>query len=279
MKSFIPIFLLITFFTCNAENVYVNKVRHIKDDLFYIDLNYKDGYDWKAHDEIEIYLGKAREAGSESTIRKVPIDIAKKYFNLPPNEDLWLFDNSSYSKIGLLHFEGVEYYEDMISSYYVAIFKIENYQVPSNSENREYFCISSNSSSGFKKINPEKVDSDLYCEVIKNKYEYNDKMQLSYSSLEHDNSTFTLCSFYDKNYSGNSVLMESIQGKHTILNEILNDEYVIWDFIITPVYYNNKPVLIMEMAVPDTDNYWTQIGIYNGSKYILQSPDKAIVIE
>lgn len=32
---------------------------------------------------------------------------------------------------------------------------------------------------------------------------------------------------------------------------------------------NEKPVLIMQMGVLETDNSWTQLGVYNGKQYEL----------
>lgn len=279
MKNFLIFLFLLISATCQAEEIYVNRVWYFGGNQFYIYLNYNEGYDWKSHDEIKDNLGEPRTTAFESTRRSVPMEIAKKYFNMPWKNELWLFNNKSYSKIGLLSFEGVEYYEDMITSSYVAVFNIIDFQAPTSLAGIDYFCISSNSSSNLITLKPKEINSDLFKNELQSKYGFNDQMQLRISSIANNGATLTLCSFYDENYNSNSVLMESSQGNTTILNEILQDEYVMWDLMLTPLIYNDKPVLIMEMGIPETDNNWTQVGIFNGSKYTLQSPDKMVKIE
>ncbi|MEQ8337976.1 MAG: hypothetical protein RIA62_11550 [Cyclobacteriaceae bacterium] len=277
-NSLIIVFVLATSI-CNAQDIYINKVWYFGDNQFYIYLNYNEGYDWKSHEAIEDYLGEPRTIEFESSRRSMPNDIAKKYFNMPWDSDLWLFDSKSNSKIGTLNFAGVEYYEDMIESSYIAVFNIDNFQQPSSFVGKDYYCISSNATSNLNTINPKTVNSDAFRSELQNKFGFKAEMALRTSSIENEDITLTLCSFYGDNYSNNSVLMESTNGKNTILTQILQDEYVMWDMIFTPLNCNDKPVLIMEMGVPETDNHWTEIGVFDGTTYKLQSTTKMVKVK
>jgi|GEM_PF-3149307 len=198
---------------------------------------------------------------------------------MPWTAELWLFNAKTHSKIGTLTFEGVEYYDEMITTSYIAVFNLTDFEESISFTNTDYYCISSNASPFLTPVNPNKANSDVSRKELQGKYGFQDGKVLKISSMIYNDITLTLCSFYGENYSANSVLLESYNQKNTVLNEILQDEYVMWDFIITPLSHRKKPVLIMEMGIPDTDNNWTQIGVFNGSQYILQLPNDLVKVE
>ncbi len=266
--------------TGTAKDVYVNKVWPLGDNQFYVYLRYNEGFDWRSHEEIAPYLGPATGREFESTRRTLPLDVAKKYFKLPWQSELWLFDNATYTNLTALKFLGVEYLDEMISTSYVAVFEAEGFLVPESRADLDYYCISS-SSEAYLKANfaPAKVAPQSFDGELKEKYSFSDKRKLKIQSIEYQNSTLTLCSFLGENYDNNSVIMKSAGQDHSILLAILRDRYVMWEMILTPLFIESMPVIIMEMGVPETDQNWTEIAVFNGTNYVLQFPDEMVAIK
>ncbi len=279
MRNFLVLTLLTLCLTANSQDVYVNRVWYLGDNQFFVYLNYNEGYDWKTHEEIEPFLGEPETEDFETTRRKLPPELATKYFNMPWTSELWLFDNSTYSKLTELEFIGVEYFEDMITSSYIAVFKATNFIEPTSFADMNHYCISSNSNGRIKSdFKAQPVDSKAYGTELKKRFGFTDRKRLKTQSIEFNNSTLTLCSFLGENYNSNSAIMKSNDQKHIILLEILANEYVMWEMTLTPLFIKDMPVIVMDMGVPDTDHNWTQIAIFNGTNYVLQFPDDKVTV-
>jgi len=80
-------------------------------------------------------------------------------------------------------------------------------------------------------------------------------------------SLYSVLSFQEK--SGNVSYLTETKGNKISLLFKQTDEYSFQDILPIPIYRNDKPILLITMAVPDTDRSLEYIPfIFNGSKYI-----------
>ncbi len=263
---------MLLIFNCvllNAQDIYVNRIWHFDSNEFYIYLNFKEGYDWNNLSELNEQLGDYTFEGDENSRRTLPLQVAEKYFDLSRLHNLELYNNQHYQAIGNLNFKGVDYFDDMISSSYIAVFQIEDFEGKKPNSKTDYFCMSSDAS---KKTSSDfqvtKLANSDFEEQLKSKYNFTDRQLMKLVSLQIGSNIMSVLTFYGPNYENNSYLLESNNGEHKSL-KVIQGDYVMWDMILTPLNVHKKPVIIMEMGVPETDNNWTQIAVFNGTEYEL----------
>lgn len=256
-----------------AQEIYINRIWHFGSDEFYIYLNFKEGYDWNNLPELNEQLGDYTFEGDENSRRELPLEVSGRYFDLTRLQDLELYRGGSAESLGRLKFKGVDFFDDMISSSYIAVFENASFTGKEVNWQIDYYCMSS-PTDGLKDKDFAVVDlsgSELL-ESLKEKFSFTDKQLMELESKRIGATTLSVLSYFGANYENYSYLIESDKNEHFSL-KFIQDDYVMWSMLPTPLLINEKPVIIMEMTVPDTDNLWTQLAVFNGKEYELLIKD------
>ena len=249
-----------------SQEVYINRLWQFKDGDFYVYLNFKDGYDWIDPQDLDNGLGDFVYKGDESSRRRLTAEMAKKYFELNYFNALDLYD---VANLGELTFKGVEHYQDLISDSYVAVFENSNFAGNEPDWSTDYYCMSSLASNyTTTKFEVERVENEETEKKLALEFNFSNQRLMKLVTRRTGKTTLSVLSFSGINNENNSYIIQSVDNQFESLKN-LKDEYVMWDFIPTPLMVNQMPVLIMEMGVPETDHNWTQIAVFDGTKYEL----------
>jgi len=209
----------------------------------------------------------------EETLRsRLPMRIAMENFDLSLMDTLTVFDYSHKLVTGI-KFERVEYFSPNIESGFIAVFKPDesNYKT-----DQEFYCLGPLS----VKLNPVKTKflvDDALTQQIKNdlRIEVQYQWEVKHVKLLETNTILSVFSCDEKNGSRSaSYLTEIKDGKLRLLNKY-NEEYAFWDILPLPISINNMPVLLITMAIPETDAGLCYVPfVYEDSGYKLSETNR-----
>jgi hypothetical protein len=240
--------------------------------------------DWKKNPTNETFIELTKLADS---VIEQKIDYSRYYlnseigiqtFDLETGKTLLLYDEFN-QLIGKASYKNFEYYEDMIEGKFCA-----HYQQIDNNQNLNeavYSLITSNVGL---------IDSSIKISVLKNSIfksikdldEDNiiRKSYRGYTNGENNHELGLICYYSDSIYNNELLyvtkLIERIGDSENTLIHII-DNYVLTDFYIIPIIMNNKPIILFELSVPDTDFFDVSPAYFEKDEYKITS--KKIMIE
>ncbi len=246
------------------HEIYLNTISYFPNTQeFYVPLRLKDesGSDWEAltrkTDSVTFHDDETRRS-------RLPKHLAEKYFDMILLDTLEVF-NVEHKRITGVKLNRVEYYESIMEDYFIAVFM---------------------SGEKFSSL-PESLYSLSPINKLERKTSYNyindariterlirglNILPLNFWVAKHlqthdRNLIFSIFAFEEK--SGNvSYLTETKEGTTRMLFKQTN-EYCFWDVLPIPLYQNEKPVLLITMAVPETDAALEYVPFaYNGRGYV-----------
>lgn len=246
-----------------STNVYVNVVRYFKEtNEYYVPLYFNEGYSYDDLPSIRLKLDSVISRDSESERKRLPLEEGREYFDLHLLDQLRIYDYR-HSLISTSLLKRVEYLDGPIESEFIAVFDAEYVQ-----EEYQFYGIGGEMpvDPGFRsrkiRTNPAVI------EKARQEYELKLGRAFTSSSVELTSMGSELISFCDLNYAGNEVthLLE-VKGDSIRRLMQMTEEYVIWELIATSLINNDKPVLLLQLVIPDTDAMWHVPAIYDGEQY------------
>lgn len=246
------------------KEIYINSIAYFPETQeFYVPLRVKNASDFN-WDVIAKSTDSVTYRVDENTRSRLPMSIAEKYFDMELLDTLGVFSHlhKLITGIKLTH---VEYYEPSIESYFIAVYKsTEKF----NSLPESFYCMSPTNESK-RHISYLYTTDTLLTEEIKRTLNIQPVYQWETKHLQitEPESLYSVLSFQEK--SGNVSYLTETKGNKISLLFKQTDEYSFQDILPIPIYRNDKPILLITMAVPDTDRSLEYIPfIFNGSKYI-----------
>jgi len=232
-------------------NIYVDAVGYFPETKeFYVTLPFKEGVDYKKFEEIGMLADSTVFQDEETSRERLPRQVALKYLDLTLLDTINIYD-SSHNFICGASFERVEYYQPTIESSFIAVFKPS---VSTTKSEKGYYCLTPTNQSLKKPSFIEKKSTTLTNRIkselsIDPNYEWTSK----HITLKKSGITLSIYSADAKNENRTlSYLTELRNGKLNVLNKF-NGEYAFWNLLPLPISHNNHPVLLITMAVPETD--------------------------
>lgn len=203
------------------------------------------------------------DESSEVTRHFLDFNLGLAHFEIDTSETLILFNNKN-EIIGEAQFVHFEHYGDIIESQFYAlysqtkkIFDISNTAYSLYKSDLQYidksFKIIDSEAKEFNELNPANDKEFLYSDFSGYKYNESINKMALYSYLTDDNEDYT-------NYT--TVLLEKIGNKDEIILK-LTDNYVLHEFYILPIFKNDKPILLFNITVPDSDYIDIMCGYYD----------------
>ena len=196
--------------------------------------------------------------GDEMRRRRVPMEIAARYFNLGRLSNVSVYGGGKpASRARLVR---VELLEGLIESQFVAVFKPED---TSMFDDRVSYCISLGDIPG-KSIDLtwHSVDDSVLTKALLRMVEMDsDPWNTVHIQTLPDDVIYSGITFQNKSF-----LIETRLGKSTIVKTIDRDYYI---GAILPLHLEikGKPVLLLRMGVNETDMVWTSLAVFSGVKY------------
>lgn len=258
------------------RKAYINKVWGFQGNHeFYLPLQLKDSV---AHtDPFEFLKTQTDSIISANTYqqrKRLLADTAREYFELDILQTIAIY-NSGYDFLTDATFKHVEYFEDMIDGMFIAVFEPANKNLDVGE--MELFCLAGDYKSLVEKTKTEEVTKKKWDEKTRDHISFDQESLLTirhYEIKQNGTTVLTALSVQNPDTFETSSFLISRQGQSLTVLKQMKEEQVIWDVLPTPLAYNQKPVLLVEMVIPQTDFTGYTLGIFNGTGYELHDSMK-----
>ncbi|MEJ5962772.1 hypothetical protein [Pedobacter immunditicola] len=248
----------------SGREIYINSIDYFPETAeFYVALNVKQGveFDW---DKVTALTDSITYQDDETVRRRLPMSIARQYFDTNLLDTLDVFSHL-HKRISGVNLTRVEYYEPTMENYFIAVFKAGK-QV--KIDNEPYYCTSPTKESR-RSLSSEYIADTLLTARL--------KKELNIKSIYHwvpkhvqvkgSQNLYSIFSFQEQ--SGNVSYLTELNGNKLNLLYKQTDEYSFWDILPLPLYQHSKPILLITMAVPDTDSSLEYVPfVFDGTKYV-----------
>jgi hypothetical protein len=192
--------------------------------------------------------------------QRLSLQMGKKYFYLHGMDTVMLC-NRSHQIIAKTVLSHIEYFADMISGEFVAVYK---YDKPVKDEEGPWYCMSASYKQPIDKgfSSTAVVDQDLNARIAKRlKSDTTKDWTIQHVRIMPTGKILTTASLDTMSY-----LLETSEGKIRILKQVSND-YHFGNFLPLPFMINDKPLLLMSYSNPDSDLEGDFLFSYNGKTY------------
>ncbi|WP_100609978.1 hypothetical protein [Confluentibacter lentus] len=242
------------------NDLFLAKILDNNSSDYYIDIFFKDEFDknnldLKTIDDFE---------NSRQTIKK---EIAIKAFNLKGLDTIYFYSNSN-ELIGYGIYKQSEYYENMIESRYIATYTPYLY----DSSQKPYYA--SNCKTSHRNTKWIESANNVLENKILNTYKINKSSIIKVSHFTDSNSTTTYSIISYSLPDLNSIIVKYQNEKLTKIYETGSD-YILDDMFISSFEYNNNPIIITELTLPESDYFDNAPIFYNGEEYSFKKGDRS----
>lgn len=258
--------------TTNPPDLYIDRVYYFESTQEpYVSLRFREGYNYDSVPRIKGLLDSIIMDDGEIRRIHVPPAIAERYFDLSLLDSIAIF-TYSHVQVATGYLERVEYFEDLLESQFIAVFKssnrIEQYKLYGINGAEDFYP-------GFE---TEILSGDSLTDNIKKEFNIHPKYEWgsSHVRIGPSNSVLSSYSYHSHNNEEVSYLIESSKAKMTTLMKVTG-EFSIWELIPTSMMINNKPLLLLWLALPETDIMWYSPAVYTGTKYQMTKDPKILL--
>lgn len=236
---------------------FVNKYYFQNSDEFFIEL-YSISNDLN-FEKISKQTDSVIYKDDENKRSRIPLSIASKEFDFRGIKELTLFDKN-HNELTKAHFIRVEILDDAMSSYFTAVYKTDEPKLLNNA----VYCIG-NLSEKLTKTNYLEFEDSLMTNEIVNKlnltYTYNLKSKHYIDKVK--NITVSVL-----NLDTTSQIIEKFSSDYNCIYKSTENEHI-FELLFVPISRNSKPILLTKSWIPDTDEQWNSLLVFNGAKYEL----------
>lgn len=208
------------------------------------------------------------EAKLDSTIyeedgvsrKRLGLQEGRSLFFLNGMDTILIFNRAHHiiAKTTLTH---IEYFSDMISGEFVAVYKADR---PVKMEGGPWYCMSAGIRPPFEPVfsSEEINDLDLNARIAKRlKSDLSKDWKMQHVRVMPSGSIFSTASV-----DTTSFLLETTEGKIRILKQVNND-YHFGQIVPVPVTVNDKPLILIAYYFPETDVEGYFLSAYNKGAY------------
>ena len=222
----------------------------------YVEMYFKkDNIDFDEYDKISKRGDSIIYADDENRRTRIPSEIANKYFDLSGLEPLLIFDKNN-KLIAKAHVNRIEYLDQNISPYFIGVFTTEN-PIKGKAE----YCIG-NFNTNLPDMIYDNINDSLLTKLIADKFKITHVQARHYKTHNSDNVLSVI------NSENNSHVFEVIDSEIKLLYKSHENEHI-QKIIFVPKTINNKPVLLTQCYMPDSDQEWDNVLVFDGSKYLV----------
>jgi hypothetical protein len=192
--------------------------------------------------------------------QRLSLELGKKYFYLHGMDTVMLC-NRSHQIIAKTVLSHIEYFADMISGEFVAVYK---YDQPVKNEDGPWYCMSASYKQPIDKNFSSNVvvDKDLNARIAKRlKSDTTKTWTIQHVRIMPTGKILTTASLDTMSY-----VLETAEGKIRILNQERNN-FHFGNFLPLPFMINDKPLLLMSYSTPGSDVVGDLLFSYNGKTY------------
>lgn len=233
---------------------------------FYTPLYFQDGINNRNSFE---YLNKNLDSlvsDQEGSRRRLPMAIAKRFFRLGGMNKITVYNEKS-SLISEARLIRVELYDDLIERGFIAVYKP---LVSGAFTGDVAFCVGETNAS-FKRrdFDHENFEVNKLAEMVLEKLERKADFMIAYHTrLLPDSIIYTIIAFEK------GALLTETKGEQVVILKEVKDDSHFFRLIPLPKEINEKPVLLVSMAVHDTDVSWTSLAVFLDGQYEFMSGNR-----
>lgn len=191
---------------------------------------------------------------------RVPESVARNYFNLSGLDTISVYEDARHA--GNARFVRVEYFQDVIESKFIAVFKpLGASTLPQQPD----YCISKGQHP-YKTIpvTSEEIEDEQLTKMLLEKFVPGTERvwDVSHTRIMPHHSVYSAISMQSR-----LLLVETHDGQSRILKDLEEDWFI---SEITPLHLesNGKPILLLWMGVNETDILWHAVAIYSGKGFV-----------
>lgn len=232
-------------------NFYLNAIEYFAETKeFYINIPFRKEVDLEMFERIGERADSVIFQTEETKRSRLPIQVAQQYFDLTLLDTLNVYDYAHHFVTGA-KLARIEYYQPSIESSFIAVFKPENTSID---EGKPYYCTSPMKRlwTGMRAV--ERTSSSLTNRII-NEFDLRPRYRWSsqHIKLVDEESTLSVLAVTRENEDKiSSYLTQLKNGKLQILSKYKGED-AFWQLLPLPVQHDKHPVLLISLAVPDSD--------------------------
>lgn len=246
----------------SSYHLFLNKVYVFEETgELYTSLYFNKEYGYDSIESIMEHFDSLVFQDDENRRQRIPIEKAKKYFNMSLLDSLYIF-NLSPKLLTTAPLVRVEFLEGLIEDEFIAVFKPRE-----NIEEKDLFGIGG-INHFFNEIGSAPLKGERFTDIIKSNLNVKPKYEWRTTNLRIRpyNSILSTYSFSNEDEENITYIFEIKDDKAEILSH-LSAEFIIWDLYPAPIQVNGKPVLLLHLVVPETDMSWHSPAVFDGLKY------------
>lgn len=226
---------------------------------YYVSLYYRDNFDEQIHDTLTSSNAEIVSQNHEERRFLLNEELAKKHMVVEGLDTLVVF-NEAQQVIDTLFRNDFEFYEDMITSSFIATY--------TSGSNYEDNVVASINALDFFVV--KKTEQFTHCEAFTtkmcNKHDLNPDYVVASGSTIFDKDSVSFISYTDYHNNFNSIYII----KNGVKVDSLQDDFVFWDLKPVPLSDAKEWFYLAYCNVPDTDIYWTALLSLNRQSYKLK---------
>ena len=235
---------------------FVNKYYFQKTDEFYIEL-YSKGNNLN-FEKVSELADSVIYKDDENVRSRIPLNVASKEFDFSGIRDLTLFDKN-HNELTKAHFVRVELLDGNISSYFTAVYKVENPRLLE----KAVYCIG-NLNEKLTNISYIEFNDSLLTAEIANKLTLTHTYNLEGKHYIDKTNNVSISVI---NLDSTAQIIEKLNSDYNCVYKSAELEQIS-ELVFIPIIKNSKPILLKRSGVPESDIEWNSVLVYDGAKYI-----------
>jgi len=226
-------------------------------DEFYTDIYFKDPYDYRNYEDVAKLVDSVIFQDDETKRSRIPFEYANQYFDLSGIGTIEIF-SSSGNLLTTGELTRIELFDDMITSGFVAVYKLVDPKISDFS-----YCIGNNKWQLDQTQSYAAFSSEELSSSINKMLNLQDKQlwEMEHFRLMPTNESYSVISA-----DTTAFIVETMNDKMTVLYSSDYSESIN-AIVILPIRINDKPILLANCTVPETDSDWTILLTFDGKEY------------
>lgn len=257
----------------NDSVLYVNRVGYFSEtNEFYVPLNFTKPFGNDIYDFLEDKTDSLIFDNGEKSRRRLPMEVAKDVLDLRQLGEIRIFD-TNHQYITNAKLKRAEYLVDL-NGYFIAVFSPDKKGFRTE---EGFYCLGT-AKVDLKSIKVIELEDEQLTATIRKEVEANPEY---ISRVEHlkilpYNTIYSIYAFVGKDGGATSYLTEFKNNKLTVLHR-LEDEVAFDRFLPIPLERNGKPVLLIDIILPDSDAVDDcLVSTFDGLGYVLEKDNRII---
>jgi hypothetical protein len=240
--------------------VFIGKVGFFKETgEFYTSLSFKNPDYSEPFEKLQLKTDSLIFQDEERKRKRLPLSLAREFFALANMDSLELYDaNQNHLSQAVL--VRTELREDVIEGEFVAVYRTMQ---PLEKPEVVLYGVSSFNSEVFTEVKTQPHSDSVFSRKLIKAFDLfpDSVIDVQHIKLLPSEDIYSVIVMVGK------CLLTGYQDGKFVLLKTINDDYYIYDIAPTGFSVNHKPVFLAELAVHETDAFWSGVLYFDGKEF------------